>query len=63
MSTIKNRQDKLMALVAVFPLKVTTIARMLEVSVNTIYRDIDYLVSKNKINIEHSVSGAEVSAL
>jgi len=59
----RARHDKLLALVAVFPLKVADLARMLNVSCRAIRSDIDYLSSRKKVHIEHDYNGMQVSAL
>ena len=63
MGKVRNRHDKLLALVAVFPLKAHDLANMLDVHVNAIWRDIDYLVSRNKLHVDHDVNGMMVRAL
>jgi len=62
MNNVRNRQDNLLKLVSVFPLKANVLAEMLDVHVRTIYKDIDYLSSRNKIKVQHDVHGMEVSA-
>lgn len=63
MSVVRDRQDKLLKLVAVFPLKANALATMLDVHVRTVYKDIEYLSSRNKIKVANDVFGMEVSAL
>ena len=59
----RDRHTKLLALVAVFPLKVNALVEMLGVSDVTIYRDIDYLCSRNKVSVVRGSDGMTVAAL
>lgn len=63
MGVVRDRQDKLLQLVAVFPLKAKVLAKMLDVHVGTVYNDVSYLSSGNKIKVKEDVFGMEVSAL